>query len=62
MLEELPHLILCAPGPLSVGLAVRACGRCQGGLLAWQALALGDAGARSGLWARWRMPSVRYYY
>ena len=26
MPEELPHLILCAPGPLSVGLAVRACG------------------------------------
>jgi hypothetical protein len=33
MLEELPHLILCAPGPLPVGLAVRAwLRRCQGEL------------------------------
>ena len=33
MPEELPHLILCATGPLSVDLAVRAwLRRCQGGL------------------------------
>ena len=41
MPEELPHLILCAPGLISVDLAVRACRRCQGGMLAWQALVLG---------------------